>query len=94
MSVFGTVVKTLTRHRDSASRLYLKDWTAGDLFPFKKDGYYTRGKWGGARRMGVCLRIDMPEKFEVGGVIYRLDVENNPIEMLSRCGYRMDLRAL
>ena len=59
------LVKTLTRHRDSKSALYMTDWTAGDIIEIKPYGYYTGNKWGGAKRMGIvlCVDADLPEEY-------------------------------
>ena len=52
------LVKTLTRHRDSKSKYYMKDWTAGDVLQIMPDGYFTKNKYRGAKHMGIVLRVE------------------------------------
>jgi len=52
------LVKTITRHRDSKDPLYLKDWTAGDVLQIAPDGFFTKNKYKGAKRMGIVLKVD------------------------------------
>ena len=49
------LVKTFTRHRDSADKLYMVDWTAGDIVAIKPDGYYSNNKHLAYKRMGIVL---------------------------------------
>ena len=51
------LVKTYTRHRDPNSRLYLRDWTAGDILQIQPDGFFTRNRHAGAKRMGIVLCV-------------------------------------
>jgi len=82
------LVKTLTRHRDSKSALYMTDWTAGDVIEIKPDGYYTGNRWGGAKRMGIvlCVDADLPEEYSK-----KVHYEPTPIyengELIDPCNY-------
>jgi hypothetical protein len=64
------LVKTLTRHRDSADKFYLKDWTAFDVCQIMPDGYFTKNKYLGAKRMGIVLCVDakIPQDYAGGTV--------------------------
>ncbi len=59
------LVSTHTRHRDVNNPLYMRDWTARDVKNVYPEGYYTKNKRGGAKRMGVILLIpdDIPLDF-------------------------------
>ena len=52
------LVKTLTRNRDPLSKHYLKDWTAFDVCQIMPDGFFTKNKYKGAKRMGIVLKVD------------------------------------
>ncbi len=69
------LVKTLTRHRDPLSKSYMKDWTAFDVCQIMPDGYFTKNKHGGAKGMGIVLKVDgkIPADYH-GGVILNPDI--------------------
>jgi len=59
------LVSTYTRHRNPNDPLYMQDWTAGDIKNIAPEGFYTKNKYQGAKRMSIVLLIpdDIPLDF-------------------------------
>ncbi len=92
------LVKTYTRHRNSSDPYYMKDWTAGDILCVMPDGFYTKNKHQGAKRMGIVLLVeaDLPKEYAYWSEEDKdkcADKENW-IKELGRTKYIADLRYL
>ena len=81
------LVKCGTRHRDTLSKYYLKDWTAFDVVSVKPDGYYTKNKHRGAKAWSVVLLVEGDISFDYCSFDSRYD----DVELYGRSKHIVDL---
>jgi hypothetical protein len=90
------VIKTLTRHRDSKSDLYLRDWTAGDILMVGDDGEIFPSLTDQMRKMNLLLHIPGSAPKDIQWNVFADDFMHGDTyrDLLYRCSHIVDLESI